>query len=450
VLTRSQKFWLLILDFILFVACLGVVSHYAEGFSFEKILMAAHMWLITWVVLVLYYVFGLYELPRASSTLKFIARIFVALAIALGLIIFYNYLGAKERSGIFGRGILISSLLFFALLSSFNRWLLLRTLERQLKKTRWLFVCTREILQQFRADLVKNLFHGQIFYLIDAKLEGDEKDVIGEWDQVDDILKKNWSSVVVALDEAAPRIFIERLMLARFENKRVRDLVQFYEEVWQKVPLYYLGPRWFLLTEGFGLIGNPIRSRIKRVMDLGISLTLLLLAWPIMLITWIVVRLESPGDAIYKQVRTGKNSKTFVIYKFRSMRSDAEKGGVRWASLNDNRITKVGNFIRKTRIDELPQLVNIIKGQMSFVGPRPERPEFNLTLENEIPFYGLRHIVSPGLTGWAQVLYPYGASVEDSKEKLQYDLYYIKNYSTWLDISIVLKTITVVLFGRGR
>jgi lipopolysaccharide/colanic/teichoic acid biosynthesis glycosyltransferase len=169
-----------------------------------------------------------------------------------------------------------------------------------------------------------------------------------------------------------------------------------------------------------------------------------------MLITAVLIRLESSGGAIYKQVRTGKDGKDFTIFKFRSMRSDAEKNGAQWASQNDSRVTRIGNFIRKTRIDELPQLFNILRGTMSFIGPRPERPEFNRSLEKELSFYNLRHIVQPGLTGWAQVLYPYGASLEDAKEKLQYDLFYIKNYSLWMDISIVLKTITVVVFGRGR
>jgi exopolysaccharide biosynthesis polyprenyl glycosylphosphotransferase len=254
----------------------------------------------------------------------------------------------------------------------------------------------------------------------------------------------------VALDDQTPEELIEKLMMARFDANNVRDLVQFYEEIWQKVPLFYLGSRWFLLTEGFHLLGNPIRLRLKRLMDVTISSAILILTAPLMLLTFIAIRLDSPGNAIYKQVRTGRDGRDFVIYKFRSMRNDAEKNGAQWAKQNDARITRIGNFLRKTRIDELPQLFNILQGSMSFVGPRPERPEFNTSLEKELSFYNLRHMVQPGLTGWAQVSYPYGASLEDAKEKLQYDLYYIKNYTLWLDISIVLKTITVVFFGRGR
>jgi lipopolysaccharide/colanic/teichoic acid biosynthesis glycosyltransferase len=169
-----------------------------------------------------------------------------------------------------------------------------------------------------------------------------------------------------------------------------------------------------------------------------------------MLVTALLIKIESPGDILFRQIRTGKDGEPFSIFKFRSMRSDAEKDGAQWASKNDQRVTRVGKFIRLTRIDELPQLLNIFRGEMSFIGPRPERPEFNTLLEKEIPYYEMRHLVNPGLTGWAQVLYPYGASVEDSKEKLQYELYYIKNYSLLLDLQIVLKTVGVVLLGRGR
>ena len=169
-----------------------------------------------------------------------------------------------------------------------------------------------------------------------------------------------------------------------------------------------------------------------------------------MLISAVIIKLESRGPVIYSQERIGENNKPFKIFKFRSMRTDSEKDGPKWASEHDDRITKFGNIMRKTRIDELPQLYNVIVGQMSFVGPRPERQFFINTLEKEIPYYNLRHIVKPGLTGWAQVKYPYGASIEDSYRKLQYDLYYIKNYSLILDVLIILDTVKIVLFGKGR
>ncbi len=175
-----------------------------------------------------------------------------------------------------------------------------------------------------------------------------------------------------------------------------------------------------------------------------------ILTSPIMVIAAIIVRLESPGPIIYSQARVGEHNKEFNVHKFRSMRNDAEKDGAKWAMKNDPRVTKFGNFMRKTRIDELPQLLNVLKGEMSFIGPRPERMVFIKDLEKVIPYYNLRHLVKPGLTGWAQVMYPYGASVEDAKRKLEYDLYYIKHHSISLDIAIMFMTLKTVVFGKGR
>ena len=171
---------------------------------------------------------------------------------------------------------------------------------------------------------------------------------------------------------------------------------------------------------------------------------------PLMVIVGIVIKLDSPGPIFYSQLRTGLYGKPFRVYKFRSMSQDAEKKGAQWAIQRDPRITRVGYWLRVLRIDELPQIWNVLSGEMSLIGPRPERPEFDVKLKEAIPYYEMRYLVKPGITGWAQVLYPYGASLEDAYEKLAYDLYYIKNYSLWLDIVIVLKTIRVVLLGKGR
>jgi exopolysaccharide biosynthesis polyprenyl glycosylphosphotransferase len=185
-------------------------------------------------------------------------------------------------------------------------------------------------------------------------------------------------------------------------------------------------------------------------MDLGLSFSLLCLVWPLMILVTVLIKLESKGPALYKQMRTGFKGRPFEVLKFRSMRQDAEADGAVWAKENDNRVTRIGKWIRLTRIDELPQLFNVFRGEMSFIGPRPERPEFDQMLEKEIPYYSMRYLVRPGITGWAQVMYPYGASVEDAKQKLEYDLYYIKNHRFWLDFIIVLRTVKIVLFRKGR
>ncbi len=195
---------------------------------------------------------------------------------------------------------------------------------------------------------------------------------------------------------------------------------------------------------------NRKRGRYpKRVFDITASALMLLILLPLLIVVAIAVKLDSPGPVFYRQRRAGLHGKPFEVIKFRSMVSDAEKDGARWAAKNDNRVTKLGKFLRKTRIDEIPQAINVLRGEMSFVGPRPERPEFIEVLEKEIPHYNDRHAVKPGITGWAQVEYAYGASVDDARMKLMYDLYYIKNFSIALDCIIVLKTVRVTIFGIG-
>jgi exopolysaccharide biosynthesis polyprenyl glycosylphosphotransferase len=202
-----------------------------------------------------------------------------------------------------------------------------------------------------------------------------------------------------------------------------------------------------LYSDGFKY--SKRRLMAKRIFDLILASAFFAVLWPFMLLTAIAVKLESPGAVLYHQVRVGLNGRHFRIYKFRSMRQDAEKNGAVWAQKNDARVTKVGAFIRNTRLDELPQLYNVLAGSMSFVGPRPERPEFVTDLSQQIPFYDTRHKVKPGLMGWAQLKYPYGASVEDAKNKLQYDLYYTKNHSFLMDMLIMIQTVEIILLGKG-
>ena len=265
-----------------------------------------------------------------------------------------------------------------------------------------------------------------------------------------DIAKEKQATMILLLPDAPIDDDIAHdLLEAKLRGSMVVDIRSFYEHVVQRLPLSQINDEWLLQTEGFSLNTRGSLRRLKRALDVLISLLLLIPAAPIMLITAIIVRLESPGPVIYKQDRVGLFEKEFTVYKFRSMRADAEKNGAVWASAKDTRVTKFGKFIRKVRIDELPQIWNILKGDMSFIGPRPERMTFVTKLKETIPYYSLRHTVKPGLTGWAQVCYPYGASEEDARRKLEYDLYYIKNMSILLDINIVFKTVGVVLFPKG-
>lgn len=225
------------------------------------------------------------------------------------------------------------------------------------------------------------------------------------------------------------------------------DALSFCERELGKIDITLLQPSWMLYSDGFKY--SKRRLMAKRLFDLVLASAFFLVLWPFMLLTAIAVKLESPGPILYHQVRVGLNGRHFRIYKFRSMRQDAEKHGAVWAQKNDARVTKVGAFIRNTRLDELPQLYNVLAGSMSFVGPRPERPEFVTDLSQQIPFYDTRHKVKPGLMGWAQLKYPYGASVEDAKNKLQYDLYYTKNHSFLMDMLIMIQTVEIILLGKG-
>lgn len=277
-----------------------------------------------------------------------------------------------------------------------------------------------------------------------------ETTVIGTTDELDSIvLKEKVDRIVIAVRERRGTFPTETLLkMSLAGNVNIEECTSFFERVTGQVHVDMLRPSWLIFA------GRPKETRLKSVFreltHRGLGLIGLVLSLPIALLTAILIKLESKGAVFYRQERVGKNGKIIKVIKFRSMRTDAEKDGVPiWATAGDDRVTRIGKIIRKIRIDEIPQFWNIIKGEMSFVGPRPERPHFVAQLAEEIPFYEHRHLVAPGLTGWAQIKYPYGASVADARQKLQYDLYYIKNQSLALDLVIVFETVKTVLFGKG-
>ena len=257
------------------------------------------------------------------------------------------------------------------------------------------------------------------------------------------------SEVVLALEERRNSLPVADLLIIKTTGVHVNDMSSFLERETGRVDLDSVNPSWFIFSDGFSS-GRRISTVFKRSFDIVLSVLLLFLTGPIILFFAVLIKLESRGGAFFTQERVGLYGQKFNIFKLRSMRADAEVAGKAvWASENDPRITKVGNFIRKVRIDELPQAWSVLIGEMSFVGPRPERPQFVDDLQTKMPFYAERHMVKPGITGWAQINYPYGASIEDSRHKLEYDLYYAKNYTPFLDILILLQTIRVVLWPEG-
>ncbi|MFM7348838.1 MAG: TIGR03013 family XrtA/PEP-CTERM system glycosyltransferase [Erythrobacter sp.] len=256
------------------------------------------------------------------------------------------------------------------------------------------------------------------------------------------------SEVVLALQERRNALPLNDLLRIKTKGVHVNDFSSFIERETGRVDLDTVNPSWLIFSDGFSS-SRMLSSATKRVFDIAASLILLTLTLPLIILFAGLVKLDSKGPAFFRQTRVGLYGETFTLIKLRSMRTDAEKDGAKWAEKNDPRVTRLGRFIRKVRIDELPQTWSVLKGEMSFVGPRPEVPSFVESLEEEIPFYGERHMVKPGITGWAQINYPYGASVEDSRCKLEYDLYYAKNYTPFLDLVILLQTLRVILWPEG-
>lgn len=273
--------------------------------------------------------------------------------------------------------------------------------------------------------------------------------VIGLTDQLGDIVKREHvDRIVVAMGERRGQLPTEKLLqLSLAGHVSIEEGASFYERITGRVSLSMMRPSWLIFT-GPGRkakLASLSRAFVHRLA----ALIGALLSLPIVIVTAILIKLDSRGPVFYKQERVGKNGKPFTLIKFRSMRTDAEADGPVWASKGDDRTTRVGKVMRKIRVDEIPQFWNILRGEMSFVGPRPERPHFVAQLAQEIPYYEQRHLIAPGLTGWAQIKYPYGASIEDARQKLQYDLFYIKNYSLVFDAIILFETIKIILFGRG-
>jgi sugar transferase (PEP-CTERM system associated) len=267
---------------------------------------------------------------------------------------------------------------------------------------------------------------------------------------IDDVVQQHRvDEVIVAVrEQRGGGVPMNQLLACRIRGIPVLDLAGFFERAKGEVPTDSLKASW--LVYGHGFVQDGMRTAIKRAFDVLVSSLLLLVALPVMVLTAIAIKLDSRGPVIYRQERVGLGGRTFLCLKFRSMTVDAEKDGVaRWATKDDARVTRVGAFIRKSRIDELPQLISVLRGEMSLVGPRPERPSFVKQLQAEIPFYDIRHSVKPGVTGWAQVRYTYGASVEDARRKHQFDLYYVKNHSLFLDLLVLVETVSVVLFREG-
>lgn len=445
-LTAKHKTFIMLFDVLCFLAFFLIIYFVRFEIVLPSILMDPAVWGVLLAVLVSFYIFGTYELDNEPSSLSMVGRTLLALLVGFCLLVIFNYIFAQDRIGIFGRGVLLGSLSLFGLFAISYRIAAVQFFNRFRSEFNWLLIIEESAKEYFLSDMQKHSAAGNITVLTEAGGQGQ-----GCWSDLDSFLDRRWSGVICALH--ADRLgndVSHKLVQAKLAGHNVVSVSHFYERHWAKIPIFALNSEWFISAENFKLVNDSVSIRLKRFTDLFLSTVLLLLFWPFMALVFLAIKIESAGPAIYRQTRTGKDGRLFTIYKFRSMVRNAESAGAVWAQKNDCRVTRVGKFIRLTRLDELPQLFNVFKGDMSFIGPRPERPEFNVLLEEKIPYYDLRHLVRPGITGWAQVCYPYGASVDDSLEKLQYDIFYIKYYSLALDFIILLRTIRVILFGQGR
>jgi sugar transferase (PEP-CTERM system associated) len=305
-----------------------------------------------------------------------------------------------------------------------------------------------EIERILNASTCKYALSGYISTATDPVNVEDNK-IIGSIDDIIDLCRQyKVHTIVIALTEKRGNLTINKLVACKLMGVRIIDYPSFYEIMTGKIPVESINPSWLVQSNGFLI--TPFIRFTKRIFDILLSSSVLFLTLPFFPVFAFMVKYKSPGSIFYFQKRVGKDGKNFTIYKFRSMETDAEiKNGVSWAKINDHRISRCGHFLRKARIDELPQLLNVLNGTMSFIGPRPERPEFVKQISAVTPYYMERHAIKPGITGWAQIMYPYGSSLGDSVEKLRYDLYYINNLSLFLELLIVFETIKVILFRKG-
>jgi sugar transferase (PEP-CTERM system associated) len=418
--------------------------------------LAANLWKIALVTLVcqlcLYYN-DFYDLTVVHSNRELVVRLLQA-AGAASIVLAAMYFVVPGL--MIGNGIFVSAL--FVFLVAILGWRLAFnsvTGSLKLDEERVLFVGTGDTARKVaRQILDQHDFAYRVIGFIDddASRIGERivnPGIVGTPADIDRLIAQHQvDRIVVGLSDRRGKLPVEELLRAKLAGVRVEDATTTYERVTGKILIDDLRPSWLIFSDGFR-VGRVTRF-MKRTIDLTLALVLAIVALPLIVLTALLVWLDDGGPVLYRQERVGENGRTFVLSKFRSMRKDAEKGGQPiWAKDGDDRVTRVGRVIRKTRLDELPQLWNVVRGDMSFVGPRPERPFFVDQLSREIPFYQQRHAVKPGLTGWAQVKYRYGSSLEDATEKLRYDLYYIKHLSVVFDLTIVFDTVKVVLFRKG-
>jgi sugar transferase (PEP-CTERM system associated) len=395
---------------------------------------------------------GLYQRSSRDTFVSIIARLFWAIVIAFWILSIIYYVFPEI---LIGRGVLAIALAlsFIALIAV--RYVFYVVASKELFQSRILVLGTGKRASQILRLKRKSDWQGlKLVGFVHLKGDKDEIPdnslVIRSDDSLEAMVHQyGIDELIVAVDDTRKNYPVAELIELKLSGLQITDITSFFERQTGRMEIDTLSPNQVIFFEGFNT--DYFRDSVKRVFDIGVSSLFLLMSLPICLVLYILIKRESGwrDPVIYKQIRTGQNGKPFTIYKFRSMVVDAERDGPQFAAKNDARVTRIGAFMRKTRLDEIPQMVNVLRGDMSFVGPRPERPEFVERLCQVIPYYNMRHRVKPGITGWAQICYPYGDNDEDAKQKLQFDLYYIKNFSLFLDLTILLQTVQIIVWQKG-
>lgn len=395
---------------------------------------------------------GLYNRRLRDGMDGILVRLFLGFLLgALALFVIFHFFSESSLD----RGAFFLSLACAFVLMVFTRFVFLQLLAQRHIRRRVLVLGAGKrayplSMLRRRSDLIGFSIIGYVPAKGDSILVSESQLLRSEQPLHEIAARERIEQIVVAVDDRRQGLPMDELLRCRTQGVEVVDVLSFLEQETGQIKIDLLYPSWLAFSRGFHR--SVPHGVAKRAFDIAVSMAMLVTTLPLMGATALAILLESGmrGPVLYRQKRVGEGGRVFDVYKFRSMRVDAEKDGqARWAQANDPRVTRVGAFIRKYRIDELPQIFNVLRGDMSFVGPRPERPEFVQGLQQKLPYYVERHRVKPGLTGWAQICYPYGASDTDAFEKLQYDLYYVKNHSLFLDMTILLQTAEVVLWGKG-
>jgi len=398
---------------------------------------------------------GLYNSKLRESYRGILRRLLVSVAIGFFIVSLLSPFFASYSLPV--ELLAISSLISLVLASIF-RYLTLRIDFFGLNKRRVLVIGAGDrasiIEKRMRRDVDRQSFHMHGFVVMKGDAENgiiNENRIELDGSLVSYALEHEIDEIVVASDERRDNLPVDELFACKIRGIEITEILDFIERETGQIAVNLIYPSWVIYSNGFAS-ANHLRNTLDWIFNATIAFFLFLVTWPVMLITVILIKLDEgiKAPVFYFQERVGLDGHAFDIIKFRSMRIDAEKNGAQMAKENDDRTTKIGKFIRKYRVDELPQIYNVMRGEMGFVGPRPERPEFVQQLIKNLPYYNERHNVKPGLTGWAQLKYPYGSTEEDSLEKLKYDLYYIKHRSFMLDLLILIRTVEIVLFGKGR